>query len=93
MPVGVRRSDIEIIRDILSMEVGRLTELRYAANLSHVQLQRYLTFLEQRDLLSLNRKSAKVVSFEVTDKGKSVLEMLDRLFTVLGIEYRSEIGI
>ena len=75
------------------MEVGRIAELRYDVNLSHVQLQRYLTFLEHSELLKLEKKSAKVVRFRVTEKGQTVLQLLDRLFTTLGIEYQSEIGI
>jgi predicted transcriptional regulator len=55
MSVGVRRSEIEIIRDILRMGVGRTTTLRYTVNLSHSQMQKYLAFLEKSGLIRLER--------------------------------------
>lgn len=91
MPVGARRSDIEIIRDILRMHPGRITELRYSVNLSHSQLQKYLSFLEQAELIRMERQSSKVVNFRVTPKGRRVLGQMERLFNNLGIESHPEI--
>ncbi len=47
MPVGLWRTDLEIITDILKTDRGGPTQLRYNANLSYPQFQRYLAFLER----------------------------------------------
>ncbi len=90
MPVGIRRSEIEIIRDILRVNVGRTTSLRYSVNLSHSQMQKYLTFLERSDLIKLERHGTRALSFQVTSKGKQALEQIDRLFDLVGLESWSE---
>ncbi len=84
MAVGTRRSDVEIIGDILRSESQGATQLRYSVNLSYPQLQRYLAFLEQSHLVTLERRSTQVISFKVTEKGRRVLRLLDRLFSNLG---------
>ena len=86
MPVGSRRSDLEIIRDILSVDLARTTELRYTVNLSYPQLQKYLSFLEQSQLVRVQRDGSRSSSLAVTDKGRAVLEQLNQLFRILGLE-------
>ncbi len=83
MPVGTRRSDIDIIQDILSAGMGRTGELRDSVNLSHTQLQKYLAFLEGAGLITLDRAEARSASFAVTSKGKLVLQLLERLAAAL----------
>ncbi len=90
MAVGLRRSDLEIIRDILRMDGEGPTQLRYNANLSYPQLQKYLGFLEQSALIQRERHSAHVLNVQVTEKGRKVLTLLDALFTTLGYESLSE---
>ncbi|MBM3941944.1 MAG: hypothetical protein FJ316_03280 [SAR202 cluster bacterium] len=85
MGVGTRRSDTEIIREILATGTGRTTELRHAVNLSHPQLQKYLTFLEQAQLIKLERRQTKSLVFQVTGKGDAVLALLDQLFEALSV--------
>ena len=86
MAVGTRRSDMEIIRDILRMDHGGTTELRFRANLSYLQLQKYLNFLEQSSLIELKRREGQVITFHVSDKGRQVLELLDAVFLSLGLD-------
>jgi predicted transcriptional regulator len=86
MSVGRRRSELEIIRDILRTESGRTTSLRYAVNLSHSQMQKYLAFLERSRLIQLERHPPRTWTYRVTAKGHVVLAEIDRLFNLLGIE-------
>jgi predicted transcriptional regulator len=93
MPVGLRRSDLEIIRDILRTDWGKgPTQLRYKANLSHPQLQRYLAFLEQSNLVEMERQSPRGTNVRLTDKGRQVLKQLDGLFLTLGFDTPTENG-
>ncbi len=92
MPVGLRRSDLEIIRDILKTDPGGPTQLRYNANLSYPQLQRYLAFLEQSNLVDMERQGPQVINVQVTDKGRRVLRLLDGLFLTLGFDSLTESG-
>jgi predicted transcriptional regulator len=92
MAVGVRRSEIEIIRDILRMGVGRTTTLRYTVNLSHSQMQKYLAFLEKSGLIRLERQGSRALTFQVTDKGWLAFEHLERLFEIMGLGCCSETG-
>ncbi len=83
MTVGTRRSDIDIIRDVLAAGMGRTSELRDAVNLSHTQLQKYLAFLESSGLITLSREDSRSASFSVTSKGRLVLQMVEQLNAAL----------
>ena len=84
MGVGVRRSDVEIIRDILRMENGGIAPVRYTANLSYIQLKRYLAFLEETGLIILVRQGPQITGFTITLKGRRTLDLLDTLVVTLG---------
>lgn len=86
MSIGRRRSELEIIRDILRMDGGRTTALRYAVNLSHSQMQKYLAFMERSSLISLERQGSRAWMYRVTEKGHEALAEMERLFLLLGIE-------
>jgi predicted transcriptional regulator len=92
MSAGVRRSEIEIIREILRMGAGKTTALRYAVNLSHAQMQKYLAFLERSGLIRLERQGSRALTFQNTDKGWLALEHLERLFKIMGLDSWSETG-
>ena len=83
MSVGVRRSDLEIIRDVLRIEQGGITHVRFRANLSYVQIQKYLAFMEQLELVELERRDTQVIKFQVTDKGRKILHLLQILFATM----------
>ncbi len=83
MPVGTRRSDVDIIRDILDAGMGTTGELRLAVNLSHTQMQKYLAFLEGAGLVTWDRSDGLGASFSVTGKGEQVLQLLQRLSVAL----------
>ena len=90
MSVGVRRSELEIIRDILRMGEGRTTSLRHTVNLSHSQMQKYLSFLERSGLIELGRQGSRTLSFQVTEKGRLALRRVEELFNLIGLESWSE---
>ena len=86
MSVGNRRSELEIIRDILSFGEGRTTILRYGVNLSHAQMQKYLGFMEKSGLFELERHGSRALTFQITDKGRAALTQMDQLFELVGID-------
>ena len=91
MGIGVRRSDMEIIREILQMDGTGITLLRYGANLSYPQIQRYLAFLENSRLINVNRNSAHIAGFKTTGKGRRTLNLLDKLISILGYSTLAEV--
>ena len=91
MGIGVRRSDMEIIRQILVMDGTGITPLRYGANLSYAQIQRYFAFLEDSRLISVNRVNANIAGFETTGKGRRALTLLDELISILGYRNLAEV--
>ncbi len=93
MSVGVRRSEIEIVRDILRLDEGGSAEVRCSANLSHAQMLKYLSFLEKSDLIGLKRDGSRGILFKVRPKGQMVLKQLDQLFEIMGLDSWSEAGI
>jgi predicted transcriptional regulator len=90
MPVGNRRNELEIIRDILGMNSGRTTLLRHSVNLSHAQMRKYLDFLEKAGLITLVRQGSRTSVFQATAKGKKVLDQINRLFSLMGMDIFGE---
>ena len=76
-----RRSRIEIINDILtaSKNGAKKTDVMYRANLSFGQLQRYLSFLVDRGLISNRRNDDGKVRYKTSERGKKVLEKYKEL--------------
>ena len=79
-----RRSSIEVIADMLRLGEAGKTEIMYSANMSYHQLQKYLTFLLQQELITKVTVGNPVVTYKVTRKGlrllrniEGILEMLD----------------
>ena len=76
--LGSRRTTMEILYEILSMcsDGGtNKTTIMYGSNLSHDQLQRYLSLLSTKNLVDVDDSGR----FQVTSSGR---EMLGRLSTV-----------
>lgn len=81
-----RRSEIEIIRDILSLsrDGAKKTQILYGTNLSYTQLQEYLTFLIKSGALEvLNSSDSRL--YKTTNKGIEILEDINRLMRNLSI--------
>ncbi len=78
-----RRSDIEVIADILRLGEARKTEIMYSANMSYSQLQKYLNLLLQLELVDKMLSSNQVVSYRVTAKGLRLLRSIDTVLDIL----------
>ena len=66
--VNVRRSEFEIISDILTLSRNgaKKTELIYQGNLSYTQVQKYLPFLIERQILEVAKlKGGRITVSEV----------------------------
>ena len=46
-----RRSSIQVIADMLRLGEAGKTEIMYSANMSYFQLQKYLQYLTERELI------------------------------------------
>jgi len=84
-----RRSEIEIISKILDVTNGgaKKTEILYQGNLSYRQLQDYLTYLIDKNIIEEeyikdNGNSHKL--YKTTEKGFNVLIDINRLLLKLG---------
>ena len=82
--VNNRRSEIEIISEILSLakEGTRKTRILYQTNLSYTQLQAYLSYLINTDVLKIENNNS-VKTFITTKKGLSLMENINKVLNDL----------
>ncbi len=78
-----RRSNIEIIADILRMGRASKTQIMYRAAMSYSQLQKYLDYLLDRDFLNLVQGGYPGGTYHVTEKGRELLESIEKIEEVL----------
>ena len=80
-----RRSNIEIIADMLRVgESGAgKTEIMYSVNMSYAQIQKYLSFLISHDFIDRVTVGNPSVTYQVTEKGISLLKSIDTVLEVL----------
>jgi predicted transcriptional regulator len=83
-----RRSSIEVIADILRLGEAGKTEIMYSANMSFRQLQKYLSFMLQLELITKVEIGNPIVTYRVTNKGLRLLRNIDSILEVL--EFREE---
>lgn len=85
--IVTNRSRVEILASILNVaERGSLkTHIMYKANLSHRQLEKYLAFLEQNEMLreTVDEETGTRV-YRVTDKGIEFLKDYTRISNTYG---------
>jgi len=90
MRVNLRRSNIEIIADMLRVgENGNgagKTEIMYSANMSYAQIQKYLGFLMNQGFVNKVEVGNPVVRYQVTDKGSKLLRSIENIVEMLGLE-------
>ena len=88
MRVNRRRSDIEIIADML--EVGEngagKTEIMYSANMSYAQIQKYLGYLMAQGFIDKMKMGNPSVTYKVTDNGLKLLELISSIKEMLGLD-------
>ena len=81
--VNNRRSELDIIGDIihLSQKGAKKTQLLYQGNLSYSQLNDYLIFLLDKDILeeiSINNRNGKQKIYKSTQKGHNLLTDINK---------------
>jgi predicted transcriptional regulator len=83
--VGQRRSNIEIIADMLRVgENGAgKTEIMYTANMSYSQIQKYLDYLVNQGFVNKVNMDNTMVAYQVTDNGFKLLKAIDSLMEML----------
>jgi len=85
--VNRRRSDIEIIGDILRVgEHGAgKTNIMYNANMSYSQTQKYLGFLMSQGYIVKAKVGNPSVTYQATKRGLKLLRGIDNLIEMLGL--------
>jgi len=78
-----KRSNVEVIADILRLGEAGKTEIMYSANMSYRQLQKYLGFLVQRGLLDRIVVPNPGVKYRPTSKGQELLGRIDSVLRTL----------
>jgi predicted transcriptional regulator len=88
MMINHRRSNVEIIADMLRVgENGAgKTEIMYSANMSYAQIQKYLALLMSKDLINKVEVGNPSIKYHVTDKGSKLLESINDIMEMLGLE-------
>jgi predicted transcriptional regulator len=80
-----RRSNIEVMADILRLGEAGKTEIMYSANMSYRQLQRYLLFLTDRGFIEIIKVGNPVTTYKVNEKGLRLLTNIENLLATLGL--------
>ena len=83
MKINNRRSNIEIIADMLRLGEAGKTEIMYSANMSYFQLQKYLKFLLELQLIDKVTVGNPTITYRVTRKGVRLLRNIDSILQVL----------
>jgi predicted transcriptional regulator len=78
-----RRSNIEVMADILRMGKAGKTEIMYGANMSYRQLQRYLDYLTERGFIDKTVVGNPVTQYRVNKRGFKLLENIESLLHML----------
>ena len=93
MRVNRRRSDLEIIADMLKVgENGAgKTEIMYSANMSYSQIQKYLGYLMAQGLIDKMKMGNPSVTYQVTDSGLKLLQLVSSIKEMLGMDDNYEL--
>jgi len=88
MRVNRRRSDIEIIADMLKVgENGAgKTEIMYSANMSYRQIQKYLGYLVGQGFIDKMKMGNPSVTYQMTDSGLKLLQLISSIKEMLGLD-------
>ena len=83
--VNSRRSELDIIGEILvlSKKGAKKTEILYQANLSYMQLQKYLPFLVEKNILEKHVVKNNGYShnlYKTTEKGLDLLNTINQIY-------------
>ncbi|AAW39364.1 MAG: winged helix-turn-helix domain-containing protein [Dehalococcoides mccartyi] len=86
MRLDRRRSSIEIIADMLRLGEAGKTEIMYSVNMSYFQLQKYLNFMLDRELIDRVQLGNPSVTYRVTAKGLELLRSIDNILDTLDLK-------
>ena len=88
MKVNQRRSNIEIIADMLKVgENGAgKTRIMYGANLSYSQIQKYLGYLIGQGFIDKMQMGNPSVTYRVTDSGLNLLRLINSIKEILRLD-------
>lgn len=86
MRLDRRRSSIEIIADMLRLGEAGKTEIMYSVNMSYFQLQKYLNFMVERELIDTVKLGNPSVAYRVTKKGLGLLRHIDEILDTLNLK-------
>ncbi|MBI4199587.1 MAG: hypothetical protein HY535_03835 [Chloroflexi bacterium] len=78
-----RRSQAEILAEILRLGEASKTEIMFSANMSFRQLQKYLDFLVGRGFLAKRVVPNPGVKYVVTDKGAHLLTRIEAMLRLM----------
>ncbi len=78
-----RRSNIEVMADILKLGQAGKTEIMHSANMSYRQLQKYLEFLVQNEFIDVMKLGNTVTVYKVNEKGLKLLKNIDNLLKMI----------
>jgi len=78
-----RRSNIEIIADILRLGQAGKTEIMYGANMSYCQLQKYIDLLMERGFIDRVNSESSIVTYRTTEKGHTLLKLIESVLAML----------
>ena len=84
-----RRSNIEVIADMLRLGEAGKTEIMYSANMSYKQIQKYLQFLLELRLIDKVTVGNPIVTYRVTKKGLRLLRNIDTILEMLELKEES----
>ena len=84
--INNRRDELEILADILRLTKGgaKKTQILYRVNLSYSQLENYLSFLKEKNLLEeVETEETRGKIYKINDKGLKLLESIENVFSYL----------
>ncbi len=83
--VNGRRSNIQIIAEILKLGEAGKTEIMYSVNMSYAQLEKYLDFLVEKGFMTCQNGTRPAV-YRITPKGRRLLREIEKVMNTLGVE-------
>jgi predicted transcriptional regulator len=88
MRVNRRRSDLEIIAEMLKVSENGLgkTRIMYGANMSYSQIQKYLGYLMEQGYIEEMKLGNPAVYYKVTGNGMKLLKLIENIKEMLGLD-------
>jgi predicted transcriptional regulator len=78
-----RRSNIEVIADVLRLGQAGKTEIMHGANMSYSQLQKYLEFLMEGGFMERVSSETSIATYKTTKDGRNLLKAIEVLLDML----------